>query len=530
MKIDKRFLLLVPIAALLYTANIWGYSIYILDEAKNATCASEMYDYSNYIVPYFNAELRTDKPPLHYYFMSLAYAAFGTNEFAARLFSGIFGLLTLIITYFATLRLLDKDSAFYAALVLAASLQLVVQFHLAVPDPYLIFFVSATLFSFLLYDQGHGKKWLWLFYGAIALAVLSKGPVAIVLPGVIVLAYLFFSSKLSWKNVFAILDLRGIALFLVLALPWYLAVHFQTDGLWTDRFFFKHNLQRFTGRMEGHGGFFLLPLILILTGTLPFSVFAPQAFVHAWKDRDKSLILLAFLTVATFAIFFAISRTKLPSYTSPCLPFMAILLGYYFKKATEQETKLKKHLISFLIFGVIVLAFPLGIYFGLPHEKSLAHLSYLGIYFIPMAVAGIVSLIFAFRGKIYNSFLIMGLSFMIGSLTFFYVAFPKVDQLNPVAEALETFDYHEKILAYKSFNPSFCFYIHKPIPRIREFDGLMKELKNGKENTILLTYERHWKEIKAAIGEEGFELLHIKNNLFENKKSMVFRVNRAELK
>ncbi len=530
MNIDKRFLILVPIAALLYTANIWDYSIYILDEAKNATCAHEMYDYSNYIVPYFNAELRTDKPPLHYYFMSLAYATFGANEFAARLFSGVFGLLTLIITYFATLRLLDKDSAFYSALVLAASLQIVVQFHLAVPDPYLIFFVSATLFSFLLYDQGHDKKWLWLFYTAIALAVLSKGPIAIALPGVIILAYLFFSGKLSWKNIFGILDLRGIALFLVIALPWYLAVHFQTDGAWTDGFFFKHNLQRFTNRMEGHGGSFYLPLIFILTGTLPFSVFAPQAFIHAWKTRENKLILLAFIAVVTFAIFFAISRTKLPSYTSPSLPFMAILLGHFFKKISQQETNVKRHLISFLVFGVIVLAFPLGIYFGLPYDKSLANLSYLGIYFIPMAAIGLVSLFYAFKGKMYKGFVIMGLSFMIGSFTFFYVAFPKVDELNPVTEGLKTFDHQDRIVAYKGFNPAYCFYIHKPILRVRFFKDIMAELKKGEEDTILLTYDKHWKELKEAFGEEAFELLHVKNNLFESKKSMVFRVKRAELK
>jgi len=529
MNVDKRFLILIGIAALLYTANSWGYSIYILDEAKNSTCAREMYDNSNYIVPYFNAELRTDKPPLHYYFMSVAYATFGANEFAARLFSGIFGLLTLIITYFATLRLLDRDSAFYSALVLASSLQIAVQFHLAVPDPYLVFFVTATLFSFLLYDQGQGKKWLWLFYISIALAVLSKGPVAIALPGVVVLAYLFLSKNLSWKSVFAILDVRGIALFLVLALPWYLAVHFQTDGAWTDGFFFKHNLQRFTGTMEGHGGFFLLPLLFILTGTLPFSVFAPQAFIHAWKDREKRLVLLAFVTVATFAIFFAISRTKLPSYTSPSLPFMAILLGYFFKKVVHKATKFKFHGISYAIFTLIALGFPLGIYVGLPQEKSLAHLNSLAVYFIPMAITGLIAAFFALKGAFHNSFVTMGVTFMIGTFTFFYVAFPKVDELNPVAEGLTTFDHQQQIIAFKGFNPAYCFYIHQPIPRIQEVDELISKLKKGEDTIILLTYEKHWKKLKEAVGEQGFKLLHQKKNLFEPGKSMVFQVKKNDL-
>ncbi len=69
--------------------------IYILDEAKNAQCAREMLQRGDFIVPTFNGELRVDKPPLHYFFMMAAYKMFGINEFAARFFSVIMGLLTI---------------------------------------------------------------------------------------------------------------------------------------------------------------------------------------------------------------------------------------------------------------------------------------------------------------------------------------------------------------------------------------------------------------------------------------------------
>ena len=64
--------------------------IYILDEAKNAECAREMLISGNYLVPYFNGELRTDKPPLHYFFMVLSYKLFGVSAFSARFFSAVF--------------------------------------------------------------------------------------------------------------------------------------------------------------------------------------------------------------------------------------------------------------------------------------------------------------------------------------------------------------------------------------------------------------------------------------------------------
>jgi 4-amino-4-deoxy-L-arabinose transferase-like glycosyltransferase len=67
----KNLFLLLILSTVVYTANIWGTSVYILDEAKNAGCAMEMYQRGDWVVPTFNDALRTDKPPLHYYFMKV---------------------------------------------------------------------------------------------------------------------------------------------------------------------------------------------------------------------------------------------------------------------------------------------------------------------------------------------------------------------------------------------------------------------------------------------------------------------------
>lgn len=95
---EKRFsnyFTLWFIAFVLMVSNIWGISIFSLDEAKNASCAREMLERGDLIVPTFNYELRTDKPPLHYYFMMIAYKLFGVNEFSARFFSSLFGSFTV---------------------------------------------------------------------------------------------------------------------------------------------------------------------------------------------------------------------------------------------------------------------------------------------------------------------------------------------------------------------------------------------------------------------------------------------------
>ncbi|HET6540195.1 MAG TPA: glycosyltransferase family 39 protein, partial [Chryseolinea sp.] len=72
-----RFYIIVVLSIVVYSSNLGGFSIYILDEAKNASCAMEMMQRDDLIVPTFNGKLRTDKPPLHYYFMIASYKAFG---------------------------------------------------------------------------------------------------------------------------------------------------------------------------------------------------------------------------------------------------------------------------------------------------------------------------------------------------------------------------------------------------------------------------------------------------------------------
>ena len=86
----KNTLVLFILSFAICSLNIGGNTIYILDEAKNATCALEMMQRNDWVVPTFNGELRTDKPPLHYFLMLISYRVFGVNEFAARFFSAFF--------------------------------------------------------------------------------------------------------------------------------------------------------------------------------------------------------------------------------------------------------------------------------------------------------------------------------------------------------------------------------------------------------------------------------------------------------
>ena len=193
---DKRFIGVLVCAIAIFYSNLGGNSVYILDEAKNAGCAMEMAQRNDLVVPTFNAELRTDKPVLHYYFMMIAYKVFGITPFAARFFSALCGVLLIVVVYRGVSRIIDLNTAFFSCLILLASVQLAIQFHLAVPDPYLILFTTASLFAFY-YGFYFNSKYLLACYAFVAMGFLTKGLVAVALPGAIVLTYLILTRELE---------------------------------------------------------------------------------------------------------------------------------------------------------------------------------------------------------------------------------------------------------------------------------------------------------------------------------------------
>lgn len=513
---QRGFYILLIASVIIFTSNIWGISIYILDEAKNASCAREMFERNDLIVPTFNYELRTDKPPLHYYFMQLGYFLFGINEFGARVFSALMGVFTVLLTFFFSSKTLGKITSFFAGLTMLISIQFTTQFHLATPDPYLIFFISLSLFSFYHAHQTRNKKYLLLFYIATALAVLSKGPVAIALPGLILLLYLIAQKDFNLKTISWTLNIPFILIFLALIFPWYILVHIQTNGAYTEGFFLKHNVSRFTSTMEGHGGgIYMIPLYII-TGLFPFSIFIFQAVYHGWKKRESALIQLSIIVVTVFTIFFSISRTKLPSYPAPCFPFVAILIGHYIKDLIV-NTRITKYKINLVIYSFLAIAFPLGIYFGVLADESLKNLQHLAFFFLPLPV-GVILLWVNYKNP-FMAFLVIGVSFYVTALLFFFFVFPQVDLQNPVNEGIKKLQNADKVVAYQRYNPAFSFYYRKKIERFHHLKSIEEYmLKNDKAFIITNT-----KSKTSVDSLSKYEMLFNKKDLFEPRNSRIFK-------
>lgn len=512
---EKHLTILLFITGIiLLLSNIWGNSIYILDEAKNSVCAREMLERRDIIVPTFNYELRTDKPPLHYFFMMISYSIFGVNEFSARFFSVIAGIGTLMITFYYTRRFIGFWTAFWSTLTLISSLHFILEFHLAVPDPYLIFFISLTLFSFYDYYQNNKFSQLLIFYISLALGVLTKGPVALALPGLIIIIFLLFNQDFKWKTIWKFNSLAGLLLFSIIALPWYIFVGIETNGEWIDGFFFKHNINRFTETMEGHGGLFFVPFLYVLIGMLPFSVFIIQAVKMIWQQRKVNVFgLFCLIVVLVIITFFSISSTKLPNYTIPAYPFLAVIFGVFL--SDSKEKKGSKYFLVGSIIGILITA---AAFTALTIEKNLNPLKYYALLFLVIPVFSFIGFYFSQKKENFKALISLSSGWIIASLLFFYIIFPKIDSKNPVSETRAIVDQFEQVAYYGNYNPAFSFYIQKEIPQLESIEDVNRFFKK-QQSAILISTTKYENQLNTL--DSIKEIVRTKD-LFETPTTIVY--------
>lgn len=471
--------------------------IYILDEAKNAQCAREMMESNNWIVPTFNGELRTDKPPLHYFFMMAAYKIFGTTEFAARFFSVIMGFLTVLFTFLYTKRLYNAFTAFCSALVLVTSTHFLFEFRLSVPDPYLICFITLGLFSGFTWLQESNVKQLYIATAALGLAILAKGPVALALPGLCLLIWVIIAKK--WKTVFTWHMIPAALLLCVIAVPWYYAVDKATNSAWTKGFFIDNNLNRFSDPQEGHGGFFLVTLLFVMVGLLPFMSFIGELIKQRKKVLENTLVKFGTIVTITFLVFFSISSTKLPNYPMPSYPFAAVVLGTFIAKLLNKEVTSKKYPWYILLAFTIVL--PIAAYFAIKAEPEATALAgWLPVFLLiaPIIMLG-VTITYKYNWPQKTGIIV--LTFTALNIAGLAYAYPELYKQNPVAKTIDLVKASSNVYAYDIFNPGYRFYLDKNIPRA--FDkATIQHWLDSTGNAIIITRTDYLDSLKGLPLEE----------------------------
>jgi 4-amino-4-deoxy-L-arabinose transferase-like glycosyltransferase len=447
--------------------------IYILDEAKNAQCAREMLQRNDWVVPTFNEELRTDKPVLHYYFMMAAYKIFGVNEFAARFFSAVLGMLTVAITYYFTKRFTTALTAFFSGLVLVSSTHFLFEFRLSVPDPYLIFFITVGLLTAFAYLQQNKLAYLLLASTSFALATLAKGPVALALPALCLLTWVIVKQK--WRLVFTWKLIPASLLLAAITLPWYIAVDKATNHEWTKGFFIEHNINRFSNPSEGHGGIFLVTILFVLIGLLPFSSYLGEVVKTRKLVFTNDLVKFSGIVVLAFVAFFSVSSTKLPNYPMPCYPFASIILGSYLSAIIEGDDRVKRYPVYILL--ALNLVIPVAAYFAIQNEKEVADLKWLALLFSIAPICLLIVLSLWKNMAPYKRIVSIAIVYTLFNIIILHIAYPTVYKQNPVAKTLNIVKQHNPVYSYMLYNAGYNFYLDKPVKKFFNLDTLHAALE-----------------------------------------------------
>lgn len=344
------------LGGLLWLAFYAGCSIYpILDmnEGLYAEIAREMLVSKNYVIPHLNFVPYLEKPPLLYWLIAANYKLFGVSELAARIVPSTCAVLMCVSLLSFGKRLGHTRAGWLAAMILASSLGFILINRTVFFDPLLNFLIWSSLACFYLWYQTDKKCYLRIAYIGLACGVLTKGFVALVIPGATALIFLL-TETCSWRKRLQVLDGLGIALFLLLAVPWHLLAIMQQPNFAWD-YFVNEQLYRFLDKRiphDYHTGpiYFYLPLLLVYV--FPWCFLLPLLFKTAFKDPLQKFLWLAFLVPL---IIYSLSKAKGDYYMAVGIPPLAFLLGMQLQDWHTQQKVLWLRLLFFTIAGIVLL-------------------------------------------------------------------------------------------------------------------------------------------------------------------------------
>lgn len=308
------------------------------DEGRYAEIGREMAVSGNWLVPTLNGVEHFQKPPMVYWATALCFKAFGFNNTAARLPSALAALGTLWLTFWIGWRLFEARTGLAAAWILLSCLQFFFGARLLTPDMTMGFWITAALACLVKLHRanrlepskpGSGSTWGWLFFVAMGLGFLTKGPMAFVVPIAAAVCWQWglrregAPVRLPW--------FRGLLLMLLLGLSWFITVALKNPDL-LDYFVGDELVKRFASAKHGRSKpfyFFLWVLPIGLTPWLFF--FGAMVWDLLGKLRRKvrpspeQALLLGWILIPFLVL--SASGSKLPTYLLPLFPALALSIA-----------------------------------------------------------------------------------------------------------------------------------------------------------------------------------------------------------
>ncbi len=491
----------LPVAiALSLLINIGGFPLFDLDEGAFSAATMEMLKRGDFITTWLGGQLRFDKPILIYWLQALSVSLLGLNEFALRLPSALCSIGWIYAAWMFTRTYLTQSHAGSVIILLSSSVIFSVIARAATADALLNLFICLALFdAYRFFVASKPQKTFWgvdqislRFYLWVGLGVLAKGPIAIFVPAASMMLFTAASNNwLRWRLLF--INPVGWFICALVFLPWYVAEYMAQGQAFIDGFLLKHNLSRFSGTMEGHGGkwYYYIPVSLLVF--MPASGWYLTNFKHVKFKGIPAFDRWCWSWFVVIFVFFSLSKTQLPHYLLYGATPIFILMSKYREKL---RYPLLIALPSLLMLLPLALLKPISEYLiATSHDDVLVAmlndgLIHISVVYQFIAAAVFLVILFLCFVKTIPLWQRQLISCTLFSLTFVFQIMPvyaAIQQGPVVAAAKFSESLSQNIVMYQHDMPSFSVHLNKVV-----------EIREPRVGEVLFSDIKHIKQYKDA--------------------------------
>ena len=522
--------LLLAAAVLPYFVGLGSSSSWDANEAYYVETPREMIERGDYISPTFNYEPRLNKPVLSYWIVAAFYQAFGISVAVERIPIAIGAMVLILTAFFLAAAASDApgarilgypDAAWWAAIGLAIAPRLLMFGRRIFIDIWISAFMGLTLLFFALSERYPERRrlFLLLMYAAVGLGLLTKGPIAALLPGLVCALYLVLHRDL--KRVGEMLIPAGILIVLALVVPYYAALYAREGWGPISSFVMGENLARYTdgvGVDSPRPWWFYLPVVL--SDSFPWSMLligaaamwfadrrAPGGVVPALSSavaRTERVRRLLWLWVLVIVGFFSLSEAKQDLYIFPIVPAVAALGGVFVSRALAERSRWSQWLrgltgaIGLLVTlagaGTLYVFWAAGTIYVL---DGAAFVGWTGV------LGGSLTLALSMMGRYKSALASIALFAITLNWTFVLVVLPSFERYKPVpalsAIIQERSTGDDVIAHYNVALPSMVYYLRRHIDILFEPEPLLDHLR-GRRTVYAVLSDNDYGALAPHIG------------------------------
>ncbi|MCX8110359.1 MAG: glycosyltransferase family 39 protein [Syntrophorhabdaceae bacterium] len=498
-EIDDRYLIAVLLCtcALVFFINLQSRDFWAPDEGDFAQIVKELNN--DFIVPHLNNIPYGEKPPLFYYLAYLFKVLFFffRDEVSLRLVSGIWALI-LVFFFFITIKKYEgKVHGFISCIILVTSPLFYWQARYLQVDMVFSVFVALSLIFFYWYIKGSRTIFYYLFFLAIGLAFMTKGPLTLALVCPVILFTLILKKDL--RPIKSIHTVSGAFLFIAIIMPWYLLVYMKEGLPFLYENILRQNFLRFFDAWSHKRPFYYYFTTLPLD-FFPWSLFLPLGIYNAFKNiRKDDLMRYSLIWFLWMFVFLSMSSGKISKYMLPLLPASAYMVASVIQKEDNLYNKLVSLFISlaFFVLGVLLFVFRKDAYTELAGVRV-----FLGCVCI---LTSLTMFFFIKTKRIVYSFFVLASGIIIVYLIANIAVYEKVNiykSPRPISEKIKSLT--EKGIPwvyYGSIRGVYVYYADRFATHINEHDteGLAV-FKDKNREFFILTRKRDLDEADKALG------------------------------